>query len=297
MTPIRSTPVNGLGEFLRARRAALSPEDAGLPRGVGLRRTPGLRREEVASLAGISTYYYVRLEQGRERSPSAQVLDALAKALALEPDAIRLLHQLAGPPPRPHSIPRPERVTPNLFRLLMSWTGQPAQVVGRWHDVLASNPLADALHRPLRYRDNLARAVFLDPIAPSFYPDWDRAARAIASALRAAAGADLDHPRLTELVGELSLKSSAFRRLWPRHEVRCKEATSTTRFCHPDVGELTLDYESFSVVNEPGQHLLIYHAAPGSPSADALALLGSLAAGSEPGMSRQRSSARETDKT
>ncbi|MEU5262061.1 helix-turn-helix transcriptional regulator [Amycolatopsis sp. NPDC021455] len=268
---------NALGEFLRARREQVGPDDLGLPAG-GARRVAGLRREEVAVLAGVSTDYYVRLEQGRERNPSAQVLDALARGLALDEDATAHLHRLARPAPGRRRSRRPEKVSPNLLRLMDGWPDTPALVLGRCLEVLAHNALGAALFGGHTHSGDLVRLVFLDPDAREFYPDWERVAVNTVGGLRAAAGLDPDDPRLIETVGELSVKSADFRRLWARHDIRQK-THETKRFRHPQVGELTLSYEALTVNSAPGQQLIVYQAEPGSPSEAALALLGSLAAG------------------
>lgn len=270
---------NRLGEYLRARREVAQPADVGLPDGFGRRRVPGLRREEVAMLAGVSADYYVRLEQGRDKHPSEQVIEALAGVLGLDDDAVAHVRELARPTTRRRRPqPRPERVSAGAERLIASWAFTPALVVGRYLDVLAANPLATALNSCLQAGVNQVRAFFLDPVARDIYPDWDAVAVDTAASLRAAAGADLDDPRLTELVGELSLKSEVFRRLWARHDVRAK-ASGTKRFRHPMVGDLTLAYESLAVTSAPGQLVIAYHAEPGSPSEQALALLSSTVRG------------------
>jgi transcriptional regulator with XRE-family HTH domain len=269
---------NRIGQFLRARRELVQPEDVGIE-AFGRRRVPGLRREELAMLAGVSVDYYVRLEQGRERHPSEQVLDSLARALQLDDTAARHLQELARPPARRRrpSI-RPQRVRRGVERLMDGWSHTPAMVYGRCMDVLAANSLADAVHgRPLR-GENALRSIFLDAGARDFYADWEEVARDTVAWLRALAGADLDDPRLTELVGELSLKSEEFRRLWARHDVR-EKTSGTKRFVHPVVGELSLGYESFAIGGAPGQVLVVYHAEPGSRNEQALALLASVAAG------------------
>ncbi|TDE11479.1 helix-turn-helix transcriptional regulator [Jiangella asiatica] len=267
-----------LGDFLRARRELARPEDVGLPAGWGRRRVPGLRREEVAMLAGVSADYYVRLEQGRDKHPSEQVLEALARVFGLDDDAAAHLRELARPAqPRRRSPSRPEKVGTGTLRLLESWPNTPAMVLGRYLDVLAANPLALTVNSCSAPGVNQVRAVFLDPAARDIYPDWDTVAQETVASLRAAAGADLDEPRLTELVGELSLKSDDFRRLWARHDVRPKTA-GVKRFVHPMVGELTLSYETLAIASAPGQLLVVYHAEPGSPSERALALLGSATA-------------------
>jgi transcriptional regulator with XRE-family HTH domain len=268
---------NPLGEFLRARRELLSPEDAGVPQ-YGRRRVPGLRREEVALLAGMSTDYYMRLEQGRERRPSQQVIDAIARALQLDEDAVAHVYRLAHPSPRPaRRTTRAERVSPQLLRLMNGWPDTPAYILGHALDILAANPLATALFSDFGRPDNLLRMTFLHPAGRDFYLDWDRAAQSTVATLRAAAGAEPDNPRLTELVGELSMKSPAFRSLWGRHDVRGK-THDAKGFRHTEVGDLQLHFEAFTINSAPGQQLVVYQADPGSPSADALALLGSLAA-------------------
>ena len=268
---------NRLGEFLRARRALVTPDDVGLP-DLGRRRVAGLRREELALLAGVSVDYYVRLEQGRDTHPSEQVLDALARALCLDDDAVAHLHDLARPAPRRRRPrERPERVRPGVLRLLESWSAIPAFVLGRRMDVLAFNALAGMLHDGFATERNMVRLVFLDPAARDTFPDFDAVAQETVATLRAAAGADLDDPRLAELIGELSLKSDEFRRLWARHEVR-EKASGVKRMLHPMVGELVLGYETLRVNDAPEQLVVGYHAEPGSASERALALLGAMAA-------------------
>ena len=268
---------NRIGQFLRARRERVRPEDVGLP-DFGRRRVPGLRREELATLAGVSADYYVRLEQGRERHPSEQVIDALARALRLDDDATAHLHDLARPEPRRRRArKRAERVRPELLRLMEAWAHTPALITGRHVDVLAANSLATAMHGGFAPGNNLVRTLFLDPAARERYPDWDDVARDTVAALRASVGPDLDDPHLTDLVGELSLKSERFRSLWARHDVR-EKTHGTKRFVHPQVGELTLHYETFAVAGTSGQVLSVYHADPGSPTEQALALLSSIAA-------------------
>ncbi|AWS42931.1 helix-turn-helix transcriptional regulator [Streptosporangium sp. 'caverna'] len=267
---------NLLGEFLRARRQVTTPEQVGLLRS-GYCRTPGLRREEVARLAGVSTDYYIRLEQGRERHPSDRVLDALVRALDLCPEATTHLYELAHPGSRQRGTTiRSEQVNPDLIRLMHGWSHTPAMVISRWMDVLAMNPLSVALHSDLGSMDNLLRLAFLNPAAREFHRDWEKVARSRVAHLRAFAGADLDDPRLTELVGELSRESTDFRRMWARHDV--SEVTRQTKpLRHREVGDLTLTCEMFNAVGASGLQLVILHAEPGSPSEHALTKLGSLA--------------------
>lgn len=265
-----------LGEFLRARRALVGPEAHGI-RG-GARRTPGLRREEVAALAGVSTDYYIRLEQGRERNPSPQVLDAVAGALLLDDEAADYLRGLAGPGPARRRRPRAREVAgAGLVGLLNAWPDTPALVYGRYMDLLAANRLGAALFSWLGEETNLLRAIFLEPGARTFYRDWARIAEGCVAALRAE-NADPDDPRLVELVAELSPDSTDFARLWARQDVRAKTA-EVKELEHEVVGPLSLRFENLTVASAPGQHLVVYHADPGSPEEEALARLRARCAG------------------
>lgn len=267
---------NRIGAFLRARRELVRPEDVGLP-STGRRRVPGLRREELALLAGVSADYYTRLEQGRDQHPSVQVVGALARALQLDDDATAHLHRLARPipvPSRRRHKPAVERVRPGVRELLAAWPATPAFVTGRRLDVLAANALAEAISPLHRVGTNLLRSVFLDPGAREHNPDWEDFATRLVATLRAAAATDVDEPALTSLVGELSVKSEAFRARWGRHLVRGR-ADGVKRFVHPDVGPFELRYETFSV-NGPGaegQILVAYHAEPRSSASAAIARL------------------------
>jgi transcriptional regulator with XRE-family HTH domain len=265
---------NLIGEYLRARRELVQPADVGLPQLAGRRRVPGLRREEVAMLAGVSADYYVRLEQGRDQHPSPQVLDALARALQLDEDAISHLHTLAAPAARRRrrATPRPERVPAGIVHLISTWHETPAYVYGRYMDVLAANPLATALAPYYAPGENLVRTAFLDPRLRDRYEDWERAAAAAVAALRALVGPDADDPELNELVGELSVRSERFRQLWARHDARPKRS-GTTQIDHPQLGRLELGYEKLPIPDTDRQTLCIYHAAPGSRSAQSLTLL------------------------
>jgi transcriptional regulator with XRE-family HTH domain len=264
---------NLIGEYLRARRELIQPTDVGLAPLAGRRRVPGLRREEVAMLAGVSADYYVRLEQGRDQHPSAQVLDALARALQLDDDARAHLESLAVPATRHQRrpSPRPERVPAGILQLISTWHETPAYVYGRYMDVLAANPLATALAPYYAPGENLVRAVFLDSRLRDQY-DWDRSAAAVVAALRALVGPDADDPKLNQLVGELSVRSEQFRRLWARHDARPKRS-GTTRIQHPQVGALELNYEKLPIPDADRQTLCIYHASPGTSTAQALTLL------------------------
>lgn len=266
---------NALGDYLRARRDRIRPEDVGLVAG-DRRRVPGLRREELALLAGISTDYYLRLEQGRDQHPSAQVLDALAEALQLDAEAAAHLHRLARPAPRRRARPRVERVPVGIAQLL----GQlplPAFVTDKYMGVLAANALAGALSPNFNPGRNLLRQMFLDPASRESYLDWDRMTASVVGGLRARAGADPTDPRMIELVGELSLGSDRFRTLWARAEVGYR-SDGTSHLRHPQVGELLLRKEKLDIARTDGMQLVVYHAEPGSESAQALALLGSLTA-------------------
>jgi transcriptional regulator with XRE-family HTH domain len=268
---------NLIGEYLSARRELVSPEDVGLP-DAGRRRVPGLRRSEVALLAGVSADYYVRLEQGRDQHPSEQVLDALARALQLDDDAAAHLHSLARPAARRRRrTPRPERVPVGIEQLINSWRETPAYVQGRYMDVLAANAMATALAPYYVPGENIVRAAFLDPRVRDRYADWEAVTEVTAAGLRALVGPDVDDPRLNELVGELSVRSERFRQLWARHDARPKRS-GTTRLDHPEVGPLELSVEKLEIPDTDRQTIVVYHAVPGSASAQALALLGSVAA-------------------
>ncbi|WP_131097449.1 helix-turn-helix transcriptional regulator [Streptomonospora litoralis] len=274
-TDENSAPQAGLGTFLSARRSVLLPEDVGLLTS-GRRRVPGLRREEVALLAGVSTDYYMRLEQGRERHPSPQVVDALAHALRLDEDATDHLRRLANTDAsRPRRARRSPRVDPELCRLLERWSGAAAFVLDGALDVLCRNRLATALHSDFSFEDNLARMTFLDPVAHRFYRNWDGTASAVVAELHRAAGITPDDPRLNEVVGELSVKSTGFRALWARHDVRGKTGAAKPLH-HSEVGDLDVQYHSFTVNGAPGRQVVVYHAEPESPSEESLALLASL---------------------
>jgi transcriptional regulator with XRE-family HTH domain len=276
-----------IGEYLRARRELVRPEDVGIPHS-GRRRVPGLRRDELAMLAGISTEYYTRLEQGRDRHPSAQVLDAVARALGLDDEATVHLHALAHETPAPsrRRARRAESVSPSVRQLLAIWHATPAYVHGRHMDVLAANPLARALAPMFTPGVNVLRAVFLDPAVRVLFDDWEARLGSLVAGLRAAIGPDVDDPRLTDLVGELSIKSEAFRRLWARHDVRAQVGDGVHRMHHPQVGPLELRYDKFTIAGAEDQMLVVYHADPGSPTERALALLASIAAQPRDGSGR-----------
>lgn len=266
---------NPLGQYLRARRERVQPEDVGLPRMAG-RRVPGLRREELGMLAGISADYYLRLEQGKNLHPSAQVLNALARALLLDEDATAHLHALAAPRPLRRSAHRRERVPLGIAQLLGTLDRTPAFVQGRFMDVLAANKLATALSPNFTVGRNLLASAFLDPREQELHLDWEATTEDVVAGLRAALGSDLSDPHLVELVGMLSLRSDRFRQLWARHDVRPKIGKKRL-LRHPQLGEIELRYEKLAIAGTAGQVLVIYHSEPGSPSEDSLALLTSLA--------------------
>ncbi|MFI7664743.1 helix-turn-helix domain-containing protein [Nocardia sp. NPDC049526] len=267
---------NELGDFLRSRRAQVSPEEVGV-RTYGVRKVAGLRREEVAFLAGLSSDYYTRLEQGRERNPSAQVLDALSRALRLDADQELHLYRLARLVPASRGASGREPVSPMLLQLMDTYDSTPAFVLNRTLDMLACNHLAEALFSPFSKTDNLVRMVFLDPAGAEFYAEWHRAAQATVATLRLAVGHDPDDARLTQLVAEVSASSPVFCRYWEQGHVRGK-TLEAKELVHPDVGTLSLTFQAFDVRDKPGQQLVIYQAEPGSPSDHALKLLGSLSA-------------------
>ncbi|MGF0170579.1 helix-turn-helix domain-containing protein [Streptomyces sp. Marseille-Q5077] len=268
-----------LSEFLRTRRARLKPEDVGLPDFGRHRRVPGLRREELAQLAGVSVAYYTRLEQGNGRNVSAEVLDAIARALRLSDAEHSHLTHLAKPKQhKKKPAARTEQVRPALRQLLDSIDGVPAYISGRRSDILAWNRMAAAVfgdwsELPVQER-NWARLVFLKPEYRDLFVEWDQKASDMVAFLRMDAGCHSDDPRLSALVGELSLKSEEFRRLWANHDVK-EKSYGVKRLRHPLVGELTLNFESFRLSDGTEQVLITYHAEPGSPSAEALRLLAS----------------------
>ncbi len=267
--PSRNAP-NSLGEYLRARRELVDPAAVGL-RVTGVRRTPGLRREEVATLAGISADYYLRLEQGRDRHPSAQVLTALARVFELDADATAYLLSLADP--QPHAARRTARRTvPRGILQLLDSLELPAFVEDRKFDVLAANPLATALSPAIAPGSNRLRSLFLDDAERALYPDWEQATAGLIASFRASIGSDIADPRIAQLVGELSLRSEHFRRLWARHDVRGLGG-GAARLDHPRLGMLELSREKLPIGDSGGQLLVIYHAEPGSKTAAALRTL------------------------
>lgn len=282
-----STSANGvntsaeLADFLRTRRARLQPHDVGLTT-YGTRRVPGLRREELAQLAGVSVAYYTRLEQGQCGNASDGVLDAVARALQLSEDERSHLRNLARPG-RPGRRPalRPATIRPGMRQWIMSVEGVAAVGLDRRSDILAWNPLGHALlaghldvdapDRPTR-RPNLQRLLFLDPHTRELYPKWEEEARRAVASLRLVAGRYPGDRQLAELIGELTMNSREFATLWARHPVHnCTSAVK--RFHHPLVGVLELAFEALDHPDESGQRVFMYSAEPGSPSHAALQLL------------------------
>jgi transcriptional regulator with XRE-family HTH domain len=267
-----------LSEFLRTRRARLKPEDVGLPDFGRHRRVPGLRREELSQLAGVSVAYYTRLEQGNGRNVSAEVLDAIARALRLtDAERAHLTHLAKPKQHKKKATARTEQVRGSIRQLLDSMD-VPAYVSGRRSDILAWNRMAAAVfgdwsELPVQER-NWARLVFLRPEYRELFVPWEQKATDMVSYLRMDAGCHPDDPRLSALVGELSVKSEEFRRLWATHDVKEKNY-GVKQLRHPLVGELSLNFESFPLSDGTGQALITYHAEPNSPSAEALRLLAS----------------------
>jgi transcriptional regulator with XRE-family HTH domain len=270
-----------LADFLRTRRARLRPADVGLP-SYGARRVPGLRREELAQLAGVSPIYYTRLEQGQSTNASESVIEAIARALALSEDERAYLHELARPrPAAPRRAVRPETARAGVHRLIGAMRDVPALVLGRRSEVLAWNELGHLLFaghydraapdRPPE-RPNLTRMLFLDPHTRELYRRWDEeAARAVAS-LRVAAGRHPDDAGMAALVGELTMKSGEFATYWGEHPVQV--CTAGTKYLHhPVVGDLELDYEALHLPGREGQRILTYAAEPGSAADTTLRLL------------------------
>jgi transcriptional regulator with XRE-family HTH domain len=278
-----------INEFLTSRRARITPERAGLT-AYGSRRVPGLRREEVAVLAGVSVPYYTRIERGEMSGVSDGVLDALARALQLD-DAERIhlfdLARSAQPTlaPRRHR-PAKQPIRPSVQHILEAITGAAALLRNDRLDVLAANALGHALYSEMfagpKRPANAARFIFLDPRARDFYPDWNKAANDSVAVLRASAGRDPYDRSLSDLVGELSTQSDEFRTRWAAHNVR-QHLTGVKHFHHPVVGELTLTYDRLDLVADPGLTLFTYTAEPGSRDEETLRLLGSWSAKLEPG--------------
>ena len=270
-------------KFLTTRRAKLTPTQAGLPSYGGRRRVPGLRREEVALLAGISIEYYTRLERGNARGASDEVLEALARALQL--DEVERAHLIdlvrtANAARRARRQATPQRVRPRVQHLLDSMTGTAAFLRNGRLDVLSANQLGYALYAPA-FLDparpvNLARFIFLDRRSTEFYGDWDGIAHAAVGSLRAEAGRDPFDRALTDLVGELSVRSQEFWVRWAAHDVDYHRS-GTQPFHHPLVGDLTLDYDVLELPADPGQTIVAYTAEPDSPARHALDLLASWA--------------------
>lgn len=273
-------------QFLASRRARLTPQQAGLPPFGGSRRVPGLRRAEVALLAGVSPDYYTRLERGNLSGVSDSVLEAIARALQLDEAERAHLHDLAraaSANPRTRRRPTPQ-VRPAVARLLDAMTDAPAFIRNGRLDILAINPLGKALYAPAFDTPgrpvNLARFCFLDPAATDFYPHWDDSANTTVALLRTEAGRDPYDKALSDLVGELATRSAQFRTLWAAHNVRLHH-TGIKHFRHPVVGELSLGFEAMPLPADPGLTMTAYSAEPATPSQDGLRLLASWAATTE----------------
>ncbi|EXG80516.1 helix-turn-helix domain-containing protein [Cryptosporangium arvum] len=280
MAPIDRAEIR---EFLSSRRARITPEQAGLPVYGGHRRVKGLRREEVALLAGVSIDYYVRMERGNLAGASESVLDSLALALRLdeaEREHLFALARAAGPETRPRRA-QPTSVRPVVQQVLDAMTDAPAWVRNARFDIVAMNRLARALYAPVladpRRPANTSRFVYLDPAAREFFVDWDRIADDAAAMLRLEAGRDPHDRALIELVGELSTRSEVFRQRWASHDVKYHRS-GQKRLHHPVVGRLDLDYQAMEFPSEPGLRLNVYTAAAGTPAADGLKMLASWAA-------------------
>lgn len=257
-----------LSTYLQARRELVAPATVGLPGGRG-RRTPGLRREEVATLAGISVDYYMRLEKGRDTNPSPQVLSAIARVLQLDGPATAYLHGLVT---GPDMTTGPIAKVPEGTRVLLDALDLPAFVESRAFDVLAANDRATALSAVIRPGANRLRSMFLDDAERGLHTDWETEATAMVGEFRASVGADLGDPRVVELVEELSATSAAFGRVWRRHDVD-PLAGAVTRWEHPEVGALTLHRGNYPVPGTTGQVLVVYFCDPGSDDAVRLARL------------------------
>jgi len=265
---------NALGEFLQAGRSRLEPGDVGFPT-AGTRRVAGLRREEVAVLAGVSADYYGRLEQGRERNPSPQVIASIARALRFDADARGHLYRLAGLNPGMAPDSGRDLVHPSLLELLDAFPQAAAYVLSPSFDVLATNPIAAALLTPFAGTQNMVRVLFRDPQARVVFTEWPVVARATVRALRLHAGLYPGDADIAAVVEDLSEESAEFRELWDENDVSSLSRAFKV-FAHPDLGRIELTYQTFEVKDAPGQQLLVGTAAAGSASADALAILASM---------------------
>jgi transcriptional regulator with XRE-family HTH domain len=261
---------NLLGEYLKRRRGRVRPEDAGVPV-VGRRRVPGLRREELAGLAGVSAPYLMRLEQGRDRRPSPQVLNALARALRLDADGAAHLRALAAAG-EDTTLAESPAIAPGMQQLLDGWTGAAAFVRDHRFDVLASNALARALSPFYVAGRNLVRDTFLDPAARTFFAEWPTIAAQAVAGLRQEAGAAVGDAALSALLDDLSTDPD-FRALWARHDVEAVRGDAK-RLVHPTAGAMTLSRQVLSLPDTAGHLVIAYYAEPGTPSAAALASLG-----------------------
>lgn len=260
-----------LGDYLRARRVLVRPEDVGIPVGAERRRVGGLRRDEVALLAGISTEYYLRLEQGREARPSDQVLGALARALLLDAAATAYLREIARPV-MVDAAPAADVVHPSVQWLIDSWPLTAAVVHNRYIDVLASNALARALSPNYRVGTNNLVSLLTDPADRALHEDWDGLSARSVALLRSMFGHRADDLRLRALVEELSAGSDRFRELWDRNDV--VQVTSGVHVLrHPELGRLTVQFVRLPLPGTDGHSIFVYHAEPGSPAGDALAVL------------------------
>ncbi|PVE11800.1 helix-turn-helix transcriptional regulator [Streptomyces scopuliridis] len=276
----RNVGGSGLGIFLRTRRAQVAPEDVGLVPGAGLRRTPGLRREELATLAGISIDYYARLERGQEANPSPSVVDALARALRLDAhdhDHLRELAVRAGRRAEPEPSASADRtVRPDIELMLERLRPNPAYVISPTMDILATNPgglrlFAGMEERPPEER-NALRYLFLDPHAPKLFADWDEQVRTCVGRMRVLAGTEPDTAGLAELIDGLLLESPEFARRWKHYDVQPHPGGDKS-FHHPQVGDLTLGYQSMQLEGTPGHRLVVFYAEPGTPEHDKIVLL------------------------
>jgi transcriptional regulator with XRE-family HTH domain len=262
-----------LGAYLRARRELLRPDDVGLQAGLGRRRVTGLRREEVALLAGISAEYYLRLEQGRDHHPSEQVLRALGRALMLDEAADRYLDELAASPPvLPQAYFATDSVNPQTQWLIESWQTVPAVVHSRFIDVLGSNRLARALNPNFRPGVNSLVSLLLEPYDRALFRDWDGLTARSIALFRTLTGMSTGDLRFEELLTELFSRSERFRELWSRNDV-IMVAEGTHTLDHPVVGEMVLHFARFPLPATNGQSIFLYHAEPDSPSEEALARL------------------------